>query len=353
MKDRDVTIHITSGSVVKTILFLILFATLWYLRDIVLIVVTAVVIASAIEPGIRSMKRFLRAPRLLAVILMYLIVAVAFCSILFIFVPPILSDAAGFISQLPTTLLTLNVSDVTHGLLPWSSLNALSSADLLRSFSSTLSDSTGGVFSTLSAFFGGITSLVLVIVFSFYFSVQETGVDDFLRIITPIENEVYVLDLWKRSQDKIGKWMQGQLLLGCLVAVLIFLLLTIVGLKHALFLAIIAGSFGLIPVFGQILAAIPGVAIAFSVGGIPEAVIVAIIYTVVQQFEAHLVYPLVVKKVVGVPPILVILALLIGFQLFGFLGVLLSVPIAAAVQEFVNDVDKRKREKLPPEAVDA
>ena len=58
---------------------------------------------------------------------------------------------------------------------------------------------------------------------------------------------------------------------------------------------------------------------------------------------------MVVKKVVGVPPLLVILALLIGFKLFGFLGVLLSVPIAAAVQELVADIDKRKRAALPPE----
>ena len=342
MKERDVTIHITAGSIVKTILFLILFATLWYLRDIALIVVTAIVIASAIEPGIRSLKRWLKIPRLFAVILMYLVIAAVFFGILFLLLPPILDDAANFLAQLPATLSTLKVSDVTHGLLPWGDINALSSADLLRSLSSTLADSTGGIFSTVSAFFGGLTSFVLVVVFSFYFSVQETGVDDFLRIVTPTENQEYVLGLWKRSQDKIGKWMQGQLMLGCLVAVLIFLLLTIIGVKYALFLAIIAGLFELIPVFGQILAAIPGVAVGFSMGGVPEAAIVAVIYTIVQQFEAHLIYPLVVKKVVGVPPILVILALLIGFQLFGFLGVLLSVPIAGAVQEFVNDIDKRK-----------
>jgi translation elongation factor P/translation initiation factor 5A len=84
-------------------------------------------------------------------------------------------------------------------------------------------------------------------------------------------------------------------------------------------------------------------------GGLTEALLVAGLYVVVQQFESNLIYPVVVKKVVGVPPLLVILALLIGFKLFGFLGVLLSVPIAAAVQELVADIDKRKRAALPPE----
>jgi predicted PurR-regulated permease PerM len=189
----------------------------------------------------------------------------------------------------------------------------------------------------------------LVVVFSFYFAVEETGVDDFLRIVTPVKHEAYVLDLWRRSQDKIGKWMQGQLILAAIVGLLLFLGLTILGIKYALLLAVLAGVFELIPVFGQILAAIPGVIIAFTSGGVTEALLVMGLYVVVQQFEANLIYPVVVKKVVGVPPLLVILALLVGFKLFGFLGVLLSVPIAAAIQELVADVDKRKRAVLPPE----
>jgi predicted PurR-regulated permease PerM len=225
----------------------------------------------------------------------------------------------------------------------------VTSADLLRSISLTLESSTGGVFSTLSAFFGGLSSFILVVVFSFYFAVEETGVDDFLRIVTPVKHEAYVLDLWRRSQDKIGKWMQGQLILAAIVGLLLFLGLTILGIKYALLLAVLAGVFELIPVFGQILAAIPGVIIAFTSGGVTEALLVMGLYVVVQQFEANLIYPVVVKKVVGVPPLLVILALLVGFKLFGFLGVLLSVPIAAAIQELVADVDKRKRAVLPPE----
>ena len=353
MPKGETHITITSGTIVKTLLFLVLFGALWYLRDIVLIVLTAVVIASAIEPGIRSLKRILKVPRLVAVIVMYLGIALVFFGILFIFIPPILNDAANFLAQLPLALSSINVSDVTHGLLPWSGTNTLSSADLLRSLSTTLESSTGGVFSTLSAFFGGLTSLVLIVVFSFYFSVQDTGVDDFLRIITPVEHEAYVLNLWKRSQDKIGKWMQGQLILGCIVGVLLFLGLTILGMQYALLLAVLAGIFELIPVFGQILAAIPGIALAFSAGGVTEALLVLGLYVVVQQFEANLIYPVVVKKVVGVPPLLVILALLIGFRLFGFLGVLLSVPIAGAVQEFVADVDKRKSRALAKEGIDA
>ncbi|HEY5382939.1 MAG TPA: AI-2E family transporter [Candidatus Paceibacterota bacterium] len=345
MKGDQISINITSGSIIKSILFGLLIFLLWYLRDIVLVVLSAIVIASAVEPAIRYFMRH-GLNRLLSVILIYLLIGGIFFSILFFFVPPILNDAATFLKQLPATLSSINISDTTHGLLPWSVTNNFSSADLLQNISTTISNTTGGVFSTVSAFFGGLTSFVLIVVFSIYFSVQETGVDDFLRIVTPAHSQVYVLNLWKRSQEKIGKWMQGQLILAAIIGVLLYLGLVILGVPHALLLSLIAAAFELIPVFGQFLAAVPAVAVAFGDGGVTEALLVAGLYIVIQQFEAHLIYPVVVKKVVGIPPLLVILSLLIGFKLVGFLGVLLSVPIAGAVQEIVSDIDKQKTKLL-------
>jgi len=128
--------------------------------------------------------------------------------------------------------------------------------------------------------------------------------------------------------------------------VLLYLGLTILGVPNALLLAVLAAIFELIPVFGQILAAVPAVAIAFADGGVTGALLVTGLYVVVQQFEAHLIYPVVVKKVVGVPPLLVILSLIVGAKLAGFLGILLSVPMAGAIQEFVADIDRRKTREL-------
>lgn len=349
---RDTNVHISLGTIVKTILVLGIAALLWFLRDIVLIVLTAVVIASAIEPAIRF---FMRAglKRILAVLFMYLVVVAAFFAAVLFFVPPILTDAASLLQQLPQTLTSLDITTATNGLLPWGSVaDAFSSADLLQEISATLTDTTGGIFTTVSAFFGGLASFVLIFVFSFYFSVQDTGVDDFLRIITPIKHQDYVLGLWKRSQRKIGKWMQGQLILALIVGILVFLGLFILGVPHPLLLAVLSAIFELIPVFGPFLAAIPAIGVGFVEGtslfgmGITSALVITGMYVIIQQFEAHLIYPVVVQKVVGVPPLLVILALIIGYKLVGFLGVLLSVPIAGAIQELVSDIEKAKNQSL-------
>jgi len=198
-------------------------------------------------------------------------------------------------------------------------------------------------FSTAGSIFGGFFSFVLIVVLSFYFAVQKNGIENFLKIVIPFDKEAYFINLWERSREKIGKWMKGQLLLGILIFVLVYLGLTIFSVPYAFLLALLAGTLEIIPVFGPIIAAIPGVAFAFSFGGVSLAVVVAGFYLLVQQFENHLIYPLVVRKIVGIPPILVILSLIIGFKLVGFLGILISVPVMAVIMEIVDDIEKDKR----------
>ncbi|MFC1756974.1 AI-2E family transporter, partial [Patescibacteria group bacterium] len=187
-------------------------------------------------------------------------------------------------------------------------------------------------------------SFVLLIVLSFYFSVQKNGLENFLRIITPAEYEDYALGLWKRSKNKIGKWIQGQILLGILVGMLVYLGLTILQVEYALSFALLAAVFELIPIFGPILASIPPIMLAFlqspSLG-----LAVLILFIIIQQFENHLIYPLVVRKIVGIPPILVILSIIIGGSLGGFFGILLAIPVATVVVELLNDVAEKKHGK--------
>ena len=137
--------------------------------------------------------------------------------------------------------------------------------------------------------------------------------------------------------------MQGQLLLSVISAVIIYLGLTLIGVPYALLLALLTAVVELIPIFGSFIGAIPAILIAFSTGGIPLALITAGLFVIMNLLQANLIYPLVVNKVVGVPPLMVILALIVGGTVAGFLGVLLSVPVAAALREFLNDFDQDKR----------
>ena len=114
------------------------------------------------------------------------------------------------------------------------------------------------------------------------------------------------------------------------------------GVKYALSLALLAVIAEIIPIFGPIIAAVPAVILGF-LDSITLGLMVLGLYVIIQQFENHLIYPLVVRKVVGVPPLVVIISLLIGGQLAGFLGILLAVPVAAVVLECAEDMQKKKR----------
>jgi predicted PurR-regulated permease PerM len=338
MGDRIFTVSISTGTVIKTLLLILAGVLLYILRDLALIVLTAIVIASAVEPAAGWFQKR-RIPRVIAVLIVYLIFFAFFFLFFYFFLPPVLSEAVTFMTTLPAFLETLN----TEGGASFGEASAvIPLPGILTEVQAVLTNVSGNTIAAASAIFGGVVSFILILVFSFYFAVQETGIDDFLRIITPVKHQKYVIDLWRRSQYKIGLWMQGQLLLCLIVGVLVYLGLTILGVPYALVLAVVAALFELIPVFGPILAAVPAVIVALSGDGVTLALLVVALYVIIQQFENHLIYPLVVTKVVGVPPLLVILALLIGGQLAGFLGVLLSVPIAAAIQEFVHDVQHRR-----------
>ncbi len=341
-------IQVGIGTIFKALLAIGLFALGFYLRDIVLVVALAIIIASAVEPGTQW---FLRrgVPRILSVLLLYFSAVLFLVAIFYFLFLPLLNQSASFLSSLPGYLGELQVwnplqnSKLLGGNLDVSGFSTnFSLAQIVGQINTAVTSLSNGFFSAASTFFGGILSFILVIVLSFYLSVEPDGVGDFLRIVTPAKHEKYVLGLWKRSQQKIGLWMQGQIVLAIIVAMLVYLGLTLLRVENALLLAVIAGVFEIIPLFGPILAAIPAVTLALVTSGMTSALLVIGLYIIIQQFENQLIYPLVVRKIVGVPPLVSILALIVGGKLAGFVGLLISVPLATMIMEYLSDLEKDK-----------
>lgn len=365
------SIEITTGTIIRILVILGLVALFWFLRDVVLIVLTAIVLASAVEPAVHFFVKHKvpfvgkHIPRLLALVLVYGSGALSIIGLIYFFVPAIISDVSQVVRLLPSTFDIAGVDVLHTGVVSTSTVSdvvpkaaelkqgLVESANILDVFKSGIES--GNAIKTASIFFGGVLSFILIVVLSFYLSSQERGIENFLRLISPVKSRSYVIDLWKRSQTKIGLWAQGQMMLGIVVGVLVYLIMTLLGIPSALFLALIAMIFELIPVFGPILAAVPAVSLAFLNGinplahafavtpGINAALIVIAIYFIVQQIESHVIYPEVVRKIVGIPPVLVILALVIGAKMAGFLGIILSVPITAIIMEFLNDIAKERK----------
>ena len=136
----------------------------------------------------------------------------------------------------------------------------------------------------------------------------------------------------------MGYWLQGQLLLSTITAVLMFLGFVLIGVPNAFVLALLAGLFEFLPVFGPFVASIPPILLLIASGDFYSIIFLLVLVVLVQQIQQNLVYPIVVQKIIGVPSTLVILAIVAGVTLGGVIGLLLSIPLAVLLKELYKDI---------------
>ena len=346
MKNKGVTIQITSGTIVLVLFYLLVAWFLYEIRDVLLIVISAIIFSMALAPGKRFFARF-KVPEPIAVVILYAIVFLVFSYFLYSLLPVVLQQYQVFVQTLPSTIdLIKNATEGTifDGVIATQSIQALvnSPQQITETVQRLLQVGGVGIFSL----FGGLVNLTLFFLLTFLFAVNPKSLDTFLFVMTPPKYREYVKDLWGRVQVKIGHWFQGQALLMVIIGVLTYLALVILGVPNALFLSVFAGLMEIIPIFGPIFGAVPAVLMAWTSGSLTTVFFVVALFIIIQQLENNLIYPLVVSKVVGISSILIILAAVVGGAIAGFVGVVIAVPLAGVLQEFFADVRDGKLEKL-------
>ncbi len=346
-RNSHTSVSLTTGTLVRGALIILFFYLLYLIRDTILIVLTSIVIASFVESAVRKLKKY-RFNRTLTAVLVYFLVIAAFGGVFYAFVPILLGELSSIATLLaqyfPSSglLHSLQGETFTGARDIFNSLTHVSLQGLIgENGVLTGSGNVSGVFKSLVILFGGIVNLLLILIISFYLSIQERGIENFLRIVVPLQYEDYVIGIWQRTERKIGLWIQGQLLLGLIIGIAIYIGLLIMGVPYALLLALLAGLTELIP-FGLILAIIPAIVFAYVDGGLHTALWVGLFYIIVQQLENYLIAPMIVKRVTGVPTLVVILSLLIGAKLGGVWGIILAIPVAVCFLEIMSDMEKKK-----------
>lgn len=338
------TVRISNGSIIRVILLIFGAYLVFVLRDILILVLVSIVIASFVEAGVRALDRY-GIRRSAAVPMIFALVVLILFGIFYAFVPIIFRELSDMLTLVfkyipSTSAITKQSIDGATQFVDTVTSHA-STGDILSSLKNATSILSQGATSVIGSTFGSVVNTILVIVMSFYLSIQERGISTFLRILTPAKHERYVLDLWMRTQRKIGLWFKGQLLLGLVVGVITFIGLLLLKVKYAFLIGLVSGVAELIP-FGIIFAAVPAILFAVIDGGFLLGLKVLIFYIVVQNIEGYVLNPLIAKRVVGVPPLVVLLAFLIGITLAGFWGALVAMPVAVFILEYMGDVEKRK-----------
>jgi len=314
----------------------VLAVLIYMVRDIVAVLIFAIIIASALEP-ILEYAQSKKIPRLLSLIVIYLLFFIFFAALIYIFLPLVLDQLRDFFQNYPTYFGKIEEAVGVITFLPGLSGNI---HELLSQLTEQIPSFTS-LISYISAIFGGILSFVVVLVVSFYLSISRNALDNFLGAILPPQFEVYAHSLWVRAQYKMGRWLQAQILLSFIMALIVGLGLWILGVKYAFLIAVVVGVLEIVPYVGPIVSGGLATLLALSQSAV-LGLWTLIFFIVAQQLEGHILVPLLIKKLVGLNPVAVILAILVGAKLGGILGVLLAVPIAAVIDELCDDLAKRK-----------
>ena len=347
---KKIIFDVSYAAFLKTILIGLLLVFLYLVRDLLLIMIVAIVIASAIDSWVDWMQKR-RVPRWLSVILIFAVLVGLVVLVFSMLIPPIIEQVQQLVGVLPQYFdVIIEQFGKLEGLVGEGAYENIK--DVVTSFGDRFGDSAGSIVDTITGVFGGIFSALIVIVLAFYFTVEEDSLKKFIRSLVPLKHRVYTDDLVSRIQAQIGRWLRGQLLLGLVVGILYYIGLTLLGVKYALVIAILGGLLEIIPYIGPILAAVPAVFLAFAQAPYLGLLVIAL-YIIIQQLENNLLVPKIMQRVIGLNPLITIIVILVGAKIAGILGGVLAVPIATAFQVFLSDIfenkDKKDRKKLRKE----
>lgn len=322
-------LEISWGSLWR-ILFFIVFAVLLYLgQHILLGLFLAVVISSGLEFLVDFLERR-GLPRTLGVILVFLIATFLVTMTVYTAIPLIVIDL--------NTVFT-SVNELTQGTVlgPLVSFETAQSIGVVINNLSRQFLSGGSPLGAFSEVVGGFVLAVSVLMSSFYLTLAHDGVERFIQAVFPASQEEQALRIFARARRRIGFWFRTQIILSVAMGVLVLAALLTLGVKHAFLLAVLAGVLELVPFIGPILAGAAAVlsALAASPG---LALLTLIVFIFIQQIENHLLVPLLMGRQMGLHPVIVIVALLIGAEAGGFLGLIVSVPAAVVAQEVIEEL---------------
>lgn len=309
-------IEISAKTIVFTIFFLLFLKVLWLNKELIYALFLAFIFMSALKPAVNFLSNR-KTPRPLAIIIVFAGFFSLISLILTIILPPLVSESISFFRNLP---------DLIEKNFPY--LSSYLSTESINRYIPNIGQN---VVNIISGLFSNFIFLVSVFFFTFYFLLDENLLHNLLIKIFPEEQSKHIMETLHKIQDRMGAWVWAEFILMVTIGGLSFIGLTLLGVKYAIPLAIIAGLLEVLPMMGPILSAVPAFFVAISTSWFMGFSVIAL-YFIVQQLENNVVVPLVMKRTVGINPLLTLIALTIGSKLAGLIGALLGVPIALIIE---------------------
>jgi predicted PurR-regulated permease PerM len=320
----------------------ILLWALYQVRHILLLLYVSSLLAIGFSPVVRIIERqkmipigTRRLPRWLVILLLYLAIIGVFVGIAVAIVPTLVRQAQDLGRALPDMIERGQNFLLERGLLEHriTLREAVTQAPEATSYVDTIFLAVGNIL-------GGLFGFVTILILTFYLLTDADNLLAGVLQIFPRERRARVASACREITVKVSAWLMGQLFLASVIGSSAGVGLWLLGIPYFYVLALIAAIGELIPMIGPLLAALPAIAVAFTIGPM-TALWVALFYFGQQQLENHILVPKIMSRQVGVSAVTVIVALLIGGSLLGIMGAILAVPTVAILQVVIQELVQR------------
>lgn len=311
--------HLINNQIVWAFVLVVIAVFLWEIKAILAALFIAFIITSSLHPVVNFLRQN-RVPKILAVLISYISVLVILGLLIFPLLPFTISQIQSLIEVLPKLI---NNASLAFG------FNI--DASQVRSFIGSSAESWGGnAFSLTGRIFGNLFLTLTVFIVSLYLMIDFEKIEKSVATLFSKTHEEKVITTVRQIQVKLGAWLRGQIVLSLTIGVITYVALYFLGIPYALPLALLAGFLEIIPTLGPILSAIPAVIVALTISPAMALVIVGV-YSGIQVAENNLLVPQIMKKAVGLNPVVIILAVLVGGSIMGVIGALLAIPFVSAL----------------------
>jgi predicted PurR-regulated permease PerM len=316
---------------------LVLLYTLYLIKNVLLVLYIGSLLAIGFSPAVRWLERRrfrkgrARLPRWAAILLLYVSALLGVLVVVALILPPLLrqleqlwANLPGHVDRLQQTLVSTGLIDHTW---TWS--------DVVKSIEIP-SVALTSVLGALKTALGVVSAIATVLLLPFYLLLESASLRRAALLFVAEDRRSGAGRVMQGVTEKVGAWLGGQLLLAIVIGATASIGLWIIGVPYFYVLGLVAAVGEAIPVVGPILAAVPAIFMGWTVS--PQTALVVLAYFAVQQFvENNFLVPRIMERQVGISPVTILVALLIGTELLGIVGAVLAVPTAAIAQVLVQE----------------
>ena len=336
--DGEKILDISWGTILKISLAALIFYFIYLTRDILILFIFSLIISVLFNPAIDFLTKK-RIPRGLATLMVYFFVFGFLGALVYFIAPIFIYEIQQFTQLFPQYFEKVAPALKGLGLSVFENFESFTKAAegwLLRASSS--------IFAALVAVFGSIFSTITIFSIAIFLSLEEKGTEKTLSLLFPKKYEAQALNIWDRCRNKVAGWF-GTRILSCLfVGFLTFGACKILAIKYALSFGLLAGITNIVPIIGPLVAGV--VIVLFTLlDSWAKAIFILIIFILIQQIEGNIITPLLSKRFIGLPPAMVLVALMIGGKLWGIMGAILTIPIFGILFEFMRESLKKRRDE--------